>query len=132
MFRTLPAPPAYCLDLANHGGLHSRIVERSLKRRAAVQLMKETVAECVAEGAARTAATKRARKQLAVKPAPLSNAERERRQAQAELRKEGRRRVRDLAQTRPELFLMRSQRAVPTLADVRRDVRVHPHVSRLA
>ena len=119
MFRTLPAPPAYCLDLANHGGLHSRIVERSLKRRAAVQLMQETVAECVAEGAARTAATKRARKQLAVKPAPLSNAERERRQAQAESRKEERQRVRDLAQTRPELFLIRSPRA-PSVADMNR------------
>ncbi|CAK0872776.1 unnamed protein product [Prorocentrum cordatum] len=95
------------------------MVERGLKRRAAAQLMKEIVAECVAEGAARTAATKRARKQLAVKPAPLSKAEQERRQAQAESREEERQRVRDLAQTRPELFPMRSPRD-PSVAGMNR------------
>ena len=119
MFRALRAPPPYRIDLAHHEGLHTRMVLRGLKRRAATQLKRETMMAHQAEGNDRITAAKRTRKALATRPAPVSQAEQERRQAAARARAQERQQVREVVRGQPELALIRSPHA-PTVADMNR------------
>ena len=58
-------------------------MDRGLKRKAAAQVRRETMAKYEADGAGRTSAAKRAMKMLASRPAPVPKEEEERRQEAA-------------------------------------------------